>query len=132
MTSVTGVTVGSVLNVINGYLPCRVWLPYDAYNTPIIFWITSVQQIITLIFAAVINAGIETLICGFILQICAQIDIFQNRLYELVSNKIPMYMNHSLVSSCRRKSVFAEYICHHLQIYELVIFQLNDYIYTCI
>ncbi|EZA59463.1 ObirOr5-E25 [Ooceraea biroi] len=116
-TSLTGVTIGSVLNIIQGYLPYRVWLPYDS-NIATMFWITSMQQIISLIFATVINVGTETLISGFILQTCAQIEIFQNRLHKLMINQTTAYMKQSLASSCKGTSIFSEYIRHHLKIYE--------------
>jgi len=118
MISLTGVTIGSLLNIIHGYLPYRVWLPYDS-NIAVMFWITSVQQIVSLIFATVINVGTETLISGLILQTCTQIEIFQNRLHKLIISKTATRMKHSLASS--RSSLFSEYIRHHLGIYELVI-----------
>jgi len=55
MSSLTGVTIGSLLNIIHGYLPYRVWLPYDS-NIAAMFWITSVQQIVSLIFATIIRS----------------------------------------------------------------------------
>jgi len=120
MSSLTGVTIGSLLNIIHGYLPYRVWLPYDS-NIAAMFWITSIQQIITIIFATIINVGTETLVFGFILQTCAQIEIFQNRLHKLIISKTATRMKHSLASSNTRSSLLSEYIRHHLGIYELVI-----------
>jgi len=120
--SVTGVTIASVFNIIHGYLPYRVWLPYDS-NTTAVFWIISVQQIVSVIFATVINVGTETLISGLILQTCAQIEIFQNRLHKLIINKTARRIKHSLASSNKKSSLFSEYIRHHLGIYELVIFK---------
>jgi hypothetical protein len=119
MSSLISVTIGSLLDVIHGYLPYRVWLPYDS-NIAALFWITSVQQIVTLIFATVINVATETLVSGFILQTCAQIEIFQNRLQKLIINKTVMYVKRSFASSNTRSSLFSEYIRHHLGIYQLV------------
>ncbi|XP_011330262.1 odorant receptor 13a isoform X3 [Ooceraea biroi] len=125
-TSLTGVTIGSVLNIIQGYLPYRVWLPYDS-NIATMFWITSMQQIISLIFATVINVGTETLISGFILQTCAQIEIFQNRLHKLMINQTTAYMKQSLASSCKGTSIFSEYIRHHLKIYDIIVLCTSVY-----
>ncbi|KAH0953415.1 OrE7 [Eciton burchellii] len=116
--SVTGVTIGSLLNIIHGYLPYRVWLPYDS-NITAMFWITSVQQIISLIYATVINVATETLISGLILQTCAQIEIFQNRLHKFIISKTATHVKHS---SNTRSSIFSEFIRHHLGIYKLVIY----------
>jgi len=117
--SLTGITVASVLNIIHGYLPYRAWLPYD-FNITAVFLITSVQQIISLIFATVINVGTETLISGLILQMCAQIEIFQNRLRKLIISKTAMHMKR-FASSNATSSLFSECIRHHLGIYELVV-----------
>ncbi|EZA59464.1 ObirOr5-E26 [Ooceraea biroi] len=115
-SSVTSVTIGSLLNVMHGYLPYKVWLPYDSSTSPT-FWITSIQQIITVIFATIINVGTETLVFGFILQTCAQIEIFQNRLEKLVIYKTTKYAEHSFASSNKKKATISEYVCHHLSIY---------------
>ncbi|XP_011067880.1 PREDICTED: odorant receptor Or2-like [Acromyrmex echinatior] len=101
-SSVTGVTVRSVLNAMQGQLPYRVWLPYD-FNVSPIFWITSVQQIITVIFVTIINVGTETLVFGLFLQTCAQFEIFEK---------------HSSPSSNEEKAIISKYIHHHLKIYK--------------
>jgi len=106
MTSLISITIGSLLDVIHGYLPYRVWLPYDS-NIAVMFWITSVQQIVTVIFATVISV--------------AQIEIFQNRIHKLIISKTATHMKHSFASSNTRSSLFSEFIRHHLGIYQLVI-----------
>jgi len=130
ISSVTGVTVRSVLNVMHGYLPYRVWLPYDSNTSPI-FWITSVQQIITVIFGTIINVGTETLVFGLFLQTCAQFEIFESRLYKLVTKKTSKlmknkvkYLDHSSPSSNEEKAIISKYIHHHLKIYKLELFLL--------
>lgn len=128
-SSLTGVTIGSILNVFNGYLPYRVWLPYDV-NISLLFWITSIQQIITLIFGTIINVGTETLIFGFILQTCAQIEIFQDRLEKLISNQRVTYDEHLVASPCKKDAKISEYVRHHLSIYKLVTCKLF-LVYIC-
>ncbi|EFN73259.1 hypothetical protein EAG_11419, partial [Camponotus floridanus] len=97
-------------------LPYRVWLPYDT-NASLIFWITSIQQIVSTIFGAIINVGTETLIFGLSLQTCAQFEIYEIRLRKLVTSKITNYLNHLPASSKIRKVAISEYIHHHLCIY---------------
>ncbi|XP_018355221.1 PREDICTED: uncharacterized protein LOC108756126 [Trachymyrmex septentrionalis] len=123
-SSVTGVTVRSVLNAIQGQLPYRVWLPYD-FNVSPMFWITSIQQIITVIFVTIINVGTETLVFGLFLQTCAQFEIFESRLKKLVTNKTNKlmknkitYLEHSSPSSNKEKAIISKYIHHHLKIYK--------------
>ncbi|XP_050453902.1 odorant receptor Or2-like [Cataglyphis hispanica] len=113
--SVTGVTIRSMINVTQGYLPYRVWVPYDTDTSPM-FLITSIQQIITVVFVTIINVGTETLVFGLFLQTCAQFEIFENRLHKLISNKIAKYLKP--VSSNKKRAIISEYINHHLSIYK--------------
>ncbi|EFN73262.1 hypothetical protein EAG_11422, partial [Camponotus floridanus] len=97
-------------------LPYRVWLPYDT-NASSIFWIISIQQIVSVYFGAIISVASDSLIFGFILQICAQFDIFENRLHKLMTNKISNYLN-QLPTSNIEKIAISEYVHHHLCIYK--------------
>ncbi|KAL0112563.1 hypothetical protein PUN28_012110 [Cardiocondyla obscurior] len=115
MSSLTSVTIGSVMNVMHGILPYRVWLPYDL-NVPTVFWSISIQQIITLIFATIINVGTETLVFGLFLQTCAQLEIFENRMYKLVTGNTTT--ESSLASPNKKKKTISEHIQHHLSIYK--------------
>jgi len=113
-------TIRSVLNVIQGQLPYRVWLPYD-FNDSLLFWLTSIHQIITLIFATIINVGTETLIFGLFLQTCVQLEIFESRLHKLVINKTARYREYFSRISDRKETIISGYIRHHLSIYKLVV-----------
>lgn len=128
--SVSGVTIRGVLNAIQGHLPYRVWLPYD-YNTSLMFWITSLQQIITVVFVTIINVGTETLVFGLFIQTCAQFEIFENRLRNLVldkTNKLikskDRYLEHLSPSPSKEGAIISKYIYHHLKIYKLELFLL--------
>nr|XP_012223384.1 PREDICTED: LOW QUALITY PROTEIN: odorant receptor 46a, isoform A-like [Linepithema humile] len=116
-SSVTGVTVRSVLNVMQGHLPYRVWLPYD-YNVFPMFWIVSIQQIVAVVFVTIINVGTETLVFGLFLQTCAQLEIFETRLHKLIINRTSKYLKHVSASSDKKKEIISEYIRHHLSIYK--------------
>ncbi|XP_067203544.1 odorant receptor 46a-like isoform X2 [Linepithema humile] len=111
------VTIGSVLDTMQGHLPYRVWLPFDT-NTSLIFWIISIQQIVTVAIAGLINAGMETLVFGLFLQTCAQLEIFENRLHKLVINTTASYLKHVPASLNKYKTMLSECIYHHLTIYK--------------
>ncbi|XP_012059522.1 PREDICTED: odorant receptor 46a, isoform A-like [Atta cephalotes] len=115
-SSVTGTTIGSVLNVMQGHLPYRIWLPYN--YTVSMFGIISIHQIVTLIFATVINVGTETLIFGLILQTCAQFEIFKSRLHKFITKKTVTYLGHARSLSNEDKTWISECIRHHLSIYK--------------
>lgn len=118
-SSITSFTIRSVMNVMQGDLPYRVWLPYD-YNKSLMFWITSIQQIMTLIFATIINVGTETLIFGLFLQTCVQLEIFKCRL-QLAINKTARSRKDLSCSSSEKEGItISRYIYHHLSIYKLV------------
>ncbi|XP_011705073.1 PREDICTED: odorant receptor Or2-like [Wasmannia auropunctata] len=114
--SVTGTTIRSILNITQGHLPYRIWLPFN-YNVPLMFWIISIHQIVTVIFAAIISAGMETLILGLFLYTCAQLEIFESRLHKLIINKTISYLGHAL-SSNKNKTEISECIRYHLSIYK--------------
>ncbi|XP_018406209.1 PREDICTED: odorant receptor 46a-like [Cyphomyrmex costatus] len=115
--SVTGVTIGSVLNIMQGHLPYRIWLPCN-YNVSTIFWIISIHQIVTLIFATIINVGTETLVFGLILQTCAQFEIFESRLHKLIINKTNKYLGRANSLLNKDKTELSECIRHQLSIYK--------------
>ncbi|XP_067203546.1 odorant receptor 46a-like isoform X2 [Linepithema humile] len=124
--SLTSVTIGSVLNAMQGHLPCRVWLPFDT-NTPLIFWITSIQQIVTVLFATIINIGTETLVFGLFLQTCAQLEIFEHRLHNLIANKTVGYIEYLTISSSKKEIEISEYVRHHLEIYNILVLCTSIY-----
>ncbi|KAF3054598.1 Odorant receptor 392 [Nylanderia fulva] len=64
----------------------KIWLPYDI-NASSIFWIISIQQIMCMFFAGIINSDTDSLIFGLSLQMCAQFEIYKNRLQiELIQH----------------------------------------------
>ncbi|XP_024875309.1 uncharacterized protein LOC112456788, partial [Temnothorax curvispinosus] len=117
MISLTGVSIGSVLNIIQGQLPCRIWLPWD-YNVPLIFWIICIQQLMSHIFGTIIGLGTDTLIFGLFIQTCAQIEIFESRLHKLIINNTVRYLGHALSPLNEDKTNISEIIRHHLSIYK--------------
>ncbi|XP_011869948.1 PREDICTED: odorant receptor 46a, isoform A-like isoform X2 [Vollenhovia emeryi] len=114
--SMTGLTLGSILNVMHGHLPYRIWLPWD-YNIPTMFWAISIHQIITLIFAAIINVGTETLVFGLFIQTCAQLEIFESRLQKFIINKTVRCLRHTLSTSHNKNEIeLSGCIHYHLSI----------------
>ncbi|CAL1679065.1 unnamed protein product [Lasius platythorax] len=117
MSSLTSVTIRSVLQVMENQLPYRIWMPYNCNKSPI-FWIISIQQIISVLFAAFISVGTETLVFGLFLQTCAQFEIFESRLRKLLANKTTKCLGYSSASSDNKRLIISEYIHHHLSIYK--------------
>ncbi|XP_012059527.1 PREDICTED: putative odorant receptor 71a [Atta cephalotes] len=117
MSSLTGVTIGSVVNIMQGYLPYRIWLPFN-YTIPLAFWTISIHQIVTLIFATMINVSTDILVFGLFLHTCAQFEIFESRLHKLVISKTINYLGNAISSLNKDKTEISECIRHHLSIYK--------------
>ncbi|XP_072767566.1 odorant receptor 46a-like [Anoplolepis gracilipes] len=115
-SSVTSFTIRSVINIMQGNLPFRVWLPYDS-NEPLMFWITSIHQILSLIFAALINTATETLIFGLFLQTCVQFEIFECRLQLAINKTARCQKYFSPTSSNNERTMISRYVSHHIRIY---------------
>ncbi|EFN79916.1 Odorant receptor 46a, isoform A [Harpegnathos saltator] len=122
-SSLTCVTVRSVLNAMQGILPYRAWLPYDL-TLSFAFWITSIQQMMSVTFATIISTGTETLVFGLFLQTCAQLEIFERRLHKLVIGRTAGKAAggqpecSSADPPLHEKEMISGYIRHHLGIYE--------------
>ncbi|XP_072761984.1 odorant receptor 4-like isoform X2 [Anoplolepis gracilipes] len=50
--SATGATIGEVLAILKGELPYRGWVPYDIYSSLVLFWLTSLQEMLALAIQA--------------------------------------------------------------------------------
>ncbi|EFN79917.1 Odorant receptor 46a, isoform A [Harpegnathos saltator] len=122
-SSLSCVTIRSVLNAMQGILPYRAWLPYDS-TLSLAFWITSIQQMISLVFATIISVGTETVVCGLFLQTCAQLEIFERRLHKLVIGRtVEKAANgqrgwYSADPQLHDKRMISGNMRHHLGIYE--------------
>ncbi|XP_019699155.1 LOW QUALITY PROTEIN: odorant receptor 46a [Harpegnathos saltator] len=108
--SATGATVGEVFAVLQGELPHRGWVPYD-YNSPFLFLLTSLQEMLSLILGTTVNIATETLVLGFCLQTCAQLEILTHRLHEMTRSRGSKEASKSLSN---KASQLARHIHHHL------------------
>ncbi|KAL0112577.1 hypothetical protein PUN28_012112 [Cardiocondyla obscurior] len=115
--SITGLTVGSILNILHGHLPYRIWLPFN-YSVRV-FYILAGHQMITLTFVATVSVAAEIMVYGFFLQTCAQLEIFEDRLRKLIINKTT---NNKYQGNARslneEKTEISDCINYHLSIYK--------------
>ncbi|CAL1676395.1 unnamed protein product [Lasius platythorax] len=66
-------------------LPFRAWLPFN-YSSPMLFRIAYVHQSISLTAGSVLQIACDSLICGLLMHICSQIEIFECHLRKIVNN----------------------------------------------
>ncbi|KAI4483600.1 hypothetical protein M0804_007860 [Polistes exclamans] len=68
-------------------LTFRVWLPFDAYMTPLVYYLTYVHQLLSLTLGAIIHVALDTLICNLLITICCQIKLLENRLTKITNER---------------------------------------------
>ena len=108
--SVTGAIIGEVLYK----LPYRIWVPYD-YTPILLFWLTFLHEMLALIFDTFVNIATETLLLGFCLQICAQLEFFTHRLQRMVeSDEKKEACN--LLTNVPNRNRLSEHVYYHLRI----------------
>lgn len=85
-------------------LPFRAWLPFN-YSSPILFRIAYVHQSISLTVGSVLHIACDSLICGLLMHICSQIEIFKCHLRKIV-NKTHFLREYVIQHIYISKSVF--------------------------
>lgn len=91
------------MDFMKGNLTFKAWIPFD-YTSPIIFFFVFTHQIIGMSICATVNVACDSLISGFLQEICCQLEILEYRLTKI------SYDQHILYNCIR----------HHDRIYELV------------
>lgn len=116
--SATGATIGEVFAVLQGELPYRGWAPY---TLPFLFLFTSLQEMLALLLGTLVNIATETLVFGFCLQTCAQLEILTYRLYKMILSSETEGGRESLSKNTFNKTNrLSRHIYHHLCIIRLV------------
>ncbi|KAF3054562.1 Odorant receptor 257 [Nylanderia fulva] len=70
------------INLKQRKLTYRAWLPFD-YSSTTLFFLTYSHQLISLLAGGYLNIACDTLICGFLVHICCQIEILSYRLRNI-------------------------------------------------
>lgn len=124
MTSGTAGLAGGI--ILQGHLPIRWWVPYDC-SSPVVYWFTIAKLTIAMTIGIFVNLATETLVYGFCLQTCAQLEILTHRLQRMASSseRLKAHRSSPNVTSPNRASRFSEHISHHLCIIRFVKLVLN-------
>ncbi|XP_032671802.1 odorant receptor 94a-like [Odontomachus brunneus] len=104
-------------------LPLSDWVPYDTTSTAV-YWATVLHQTIGLMVCANASVAHETLISGFMIQTCAQLDILCHRARMLpVLLRREAQKRHGSVSKEELKEherrIVREFVHHHRYVYRL-------------
>lgn len=119
--SVMSALIGGTLYMLNGQIPYGfVWVPWDCTSF-VIFFFTSLQEIIAVIVATLINLATETLVLGFCLQICARFEILKHRLQKMIKHNMKEgTLTSSLKNTSNKPSRLSDHVSHHLCIIRFV------------
>lgn len=100
-------------------LAYRVWLPYSLDNVHY-YYMAYLHQAIAVTIAAFGNHATETLVSGFMLQICAQFEILEERFRQLpkILNKMRTNQKSEIEILSTEKKLMTRLIRHHLRIFE--------------
>ncbi|XP_028049513.1 odorant receptor 13a [Monomorium pharaonis] len=117
--SVTGGLTAGVFKILKRQFPFNIWVPWDC-TSYLLFLFTSIQVIVAITVATVINVATETTVLGFCLQVCAQFEILKHRLQRIVKDrKEEMSLKRSLYNASHKMNTLSKHICHHLCIIRL-------------
>ncbi|XP_071631652.1 uncharacterized protein [Temnothorax longispinosus] len=70
-------------------LTYRGWIPYD-YSSYATFCFTYAVQVLSTFHCIVVNVACDTLLCGFLMHICCQIEILEYRLRKFLCNQFSL------------------------------------------
>ncbi|XP_011633609.1 odorant receptor 67a-like isoform X1 [Pogonomyrmex barbatus] len=114
-----GAVTGGMLDILDGQLPFNTWVPWHCTSF-LLYWFTSLQEIVAVIIATVVNVATETTILGFCLQTCAQFAILKHRLQKMAkSREKELSRKNSLNNASHQTGKLSEHISHHLCIIRL-------------
>lgn len=93
------------------------WRPYDL-NVPLYFWCTWIYQFLGYIVLASVHLASDTLIPGFIIQLCSQLKFLQHRLNEFPSKSEEILQTLKCDKLELEKSFISRTITHHNTIFK--------------
>ncbi|XP_058802833.1 uncharacterized protein LOC131670873 [Phymastichus coffea] len=96
----------------NRTLPFKSWLPYTIVS-PVTFWLSYVHQTAAIFTCATINVAHDSLICGFMIQACSQLELLNWRLLEM-----PQMARLAGGNQLSEAKIIAKHIRHHTHIYK--------------
>ncbi|XP_066583901.1 odorant receptor 46a-like isoform X2 [Prorops nasuta] len=109
-TVATTILKSFLFEVKDKQLPFRAWYPSDYIATWNFFALAYIHQVYSFVVGSFIDIAYETLICGFMMQICAQFEILKHRMQQLV--------NEQGNRSDHQKNIIINCVRHHNLIYQ--------------
>lgn len=100
-------------------LQLKAWYPYDVRND-LNYWCSFIHQALGTFTGAAWNVTNDTIITGFMMQACAQLDLMSFRLQMLPENTKMAVIREDSKSKIRiiEEKVIKKSVRHHLQIFQ--------------
>lgn len=105
MMSVTSILLTSFFTELTKRnLTYKAWVPFDYTSSSVVFFLVYTYQLIGMSTSGLVNVACESLICGFLLHICCQLEILEHRLTKMLPDR----------------DVLGDCVYHHNRIFTLV------------
>ncbi|KAH0549403.1 hypothetical protein KQX54_008955 [Cotesia glomerata] len=107
-------------NIPRKQLLYQAWLPYNYTSRPIVYWVSSMEQLVTVYILAGINFSFDLIFFGTMLNICAQIKVLKLRYKVALSQFYSVDSNNNDILELKDVSkLIAEYTTSHESIIKL-------------
>ncbi|EZA58600.1 hypothetical protein X777_14766, partial [Ooceraea biroi] len=84
LMSISSIILTSVFTVLTNHnLTYNTWIPFN-YSPPAVFFLVYTHQLIAMSTSGVVNVACDSLLCGFLLYICCQLEILRYRLSKII------------------------------------------------
>ncbi|CAL1676368.1 unnamed protein product [Lasius platythorax] len=106
-------------------LTYKAWFPFD-YSSPVIYFLVYIHQLIGMATSGIVNVACESVICGFLLYICCQLEILEYRLTKITHSQRILHdcirhHNHIFKYACTVNKMFSKIIALQFAVSMLVI-----------
>lgn len=98
-------------------LPCKVYVPYSI-TALLPYVLTYLQQVATIIYGILLNVSFDSLVYGFIIHTCGQIDLLCHRLTEAF--RFLQQDNEEKKVGIDESMAIAECVRHHISVHNIM------------
>lgn len=109
--------VGPLLSQDERSLPLQMYIPYSI-TTLLPYVLTYLQQSAVLIYGILLNTSFDSLVYGFIIHTCGQIELLCYRLTEIF--RLFQENNERNANNAVESSAIAECVKHHILVYNII------------
>ncbi|XP_014470127.1 PREDICTED: uncharacterized protein LOC106742051 [Dinoponera quadriceps] len=127
MMSITSILLTSFFTVLTERnLTYKAWVPFNYSSSSVVFFLVYSYQLIGMSTSGIVNVACESIICGFLLHICCQLEILEYRLTKISRNRDVLgdcvyHHNRIFTYACEVNNMFAKIIASQFAVSMLVV-----------